>query len=69
MWSMKPASSGLAELDFTPVINEPDLEVSNLLITGKTTSDMDFYRESRLQLSDNLSVVSGTCAEIRSGLQ
>ena len=45
--------------DFTPVINEPDLEVSNLLITGKTTSDMDFYRESRLQLSDNLSVVSG----------
>src|SRR5215475_1445894 len=45
--------------DFTPVIKEPDLEVSNLLITGKTTSDMDFYSESRLQLSDNLSVVSG----------
>ena len=45
--------------DFTPVIKEPDLEVSNLIITGKTTSDMDFYRESRLQLSDNLSVVSG----------
>jgi hypothetical protein len=44
---------------FTPVIKEPDLEVSNLIITGKTTSDMDFYRESRLQLSDNLSVVSG----------
>src|SRR5262245_61498777 len=45
--------------NFTPVINEPDLEVSNLLITGKTTSDMDFYRESRLQLSYNLSVGSG----------
>jgi outer membrane receptor protein involved in Fe transport len=45
--------------DFTPVINEPDLEVSNLLITGKTTSDMDFYGESRLQLTDNLSVVTG----------
>ncbi|HEV2666515.1 MAG TPA: TonB-dependent receptor, partial [Blastocatellia bacterium] len=45
--------------DFTPVIKEPDLEVSNLLITGKTTSDMDFYSESRLQLTDNLSVVSG----------
>ncbi len=45
--------------DFTPVIKEPDLEISNLLITGKTTSDMDFYGESRLQLSDNLSVVSG----------
>src|SRR5499426_1861321 len=45
--------------DFTPVIKEPDLEISNLIITGKTTSDMDFYRESRVQLSDNLSVVSG----------
>ncbi len=45
--------------DFTPTVNEPDLEVSNLLITGKTTSDMDFYRESRTQLSDNLSVVTG----------
>jgi outer membrane receptor protein involved in Fe transport len=45
--------------DFTPVVKEPDLEISNLIITGKTTSDMDFYSESRLQLSDNLSVVSG----------
>src|SRR5215813_976537 len=45
--------------DYTPVVKEPDLEISNLIITGKTTSDMDFYSESRLQLSDNLSVVSG----------
>jgi outer membrane receptor protein involved in Fe transport len=45
--------------DYPSVVKEPDLEVSNLLITGKTTSDMDFYGESRLQLSDNLSVVSG----------
>src|SRR5882672_221116 len=45
--------------DYPSAVNEPDLEVSNLLITGKTTSDMDFYGESRLQLSDNLSVVSG----------
>jgi outer membrane receptor protein involved in Fe transport len=45
--------------DFPSVIKEPDLEISNLIITGKSTSDMDFYRESRLQLSDNLSVVSG----------
>ena len=58
--STKPASSGLAvPLIFSPVIKEPDLEISNLIITGKSTSDMDFYRESRLQLSDNLSVVSG----------
>src|SRR5215813_2934097 len=45
--------------NFTPVVKEPDLEISNLIITGKSTSDMDFYSESRLQLSDNLSVVSG----------
>ena len=45
--------------DFAPVIKEPDLEISNLIITGKSTSDMDFYRESRLQLSDNFSIVSG----------
>jgi outer membrane receptor protein involved in Fe transport len=45
--------------EFPSVIKEPDLEISNLIITGKSTSDMDFYRESRLQLSDNLSLVSG----------
>ncbi|MBO0859964.1 MAG: TonB-dependent receptor, partial [Chloracidobacterium sp.] len=45
--------------DYPAAVDEPDLEVSNLLITGKTTSDMDLYRESRLQLSDNLSVVTG----------
>jgi outer membrane receptor protein involved in Fe transport len=42
--------------DFPSVLKEPDLEVSNLLITGKSTSDIDFYRESRLQVSDNLSL-------------
>src|SRR5499427_8865001 len=45
--------------DFPSVLKEPDLEVSNLLITGKSTSDVDFYRESRLQASDNISVVAG----------
>ena len=45
--------------DFPPVIKEPTFEISNLIIMGKTTSDMDFYRESRFQLSDNISVVSG----------
>src|SRR4030095_473928 len=45
--------------DFVPVIKEPDLEISNLIITGKSTSDMDFYRESRVQLGDSLSIVSG----------
>jgi outer membrane receptor protein involved in Fe transport len=45
--------------DFPSILKEPDLEVSNLLITGKSTSDVDFYRESRLQASDNISVVAG----------
>jgi outer membrane receptor protein involved in Fe transport len=45
--------------DFPAAVKEPDLEVSNLLITGKTTSDPDFYGESRLQLTDNLSIVTG----------
>lgn len=44
---------------FEPALKEPDLEVSNLLITGKSTSDVDFYRESRIQLSDSLSSVFG----------
>jgi hypothetical protein len=35
--------------DFTPLVNEPTLEITNLLIMGKTTSDLDFYREDRLQ--------------------
>jgi outer membrane receptor protein involved in Fe transport len=45
--------------DFPSVLKEPDLEVSNLLITGKSTSDVDFYREDRVQASDNLSIISG----------
>jgi outer membrane receptor protein involved in Fe transport len=45
--------------DYPSVVKEPDLEISNLIITGKTTSDMDFYGETRQQFSDNLSVVLG----------
>jgi len=45
--------------DFQSVLKQPDLEISNLIITGKSTSDVDFYRESRLQLADNVSFVSG----------
>jgi outer membrane receptor protein involved in Fe transport len=41
--------------DFDPAVKEPTLEVTNLLVTGKSTSDVDYYRESRLQLTDNLS--------------
>jgi outer membrane receptor protein involved in Fe transport len=45
--------------DFQSVLKEPDLEVSNLIITGKSTSDVDYYRESRLQLADSISYISG----------
>ena len=45
--------------DFQATINEPALEISNLILMGKTTSDMDSYRESRLQTTDNLLLVRG----------
>ncbi len=45
--------------DFPSVLKEPDLEVSNLLITGKSTSDVDFYRESRAGVSESLSFIFG----------
>src|SRR5205085_3027799 len=45
--------------DFFSVLKQPDLEVSNLLITGKSTSDPDFYEETRAQLSDSLSLIHG----------
>ena len=48
--------------DFPSVLKEPDLEVSNLLITGKSTSDVDYYRETRLQLADSLSYTWGAHA-------
>jgi hypothetical protein len=46
--------------DFFSVLKQPDLEVSNLLLTGKSTSDPDFYEESRTQVSDSLSINHGS---------
>lgn len=45
--------------DFLSVLKQPDLEVSNLLITGKSTSDPDFYEETRAQVSNSLSLNLG----------
>jgi outer membrane receptor protein involved in Fe transport len=45
--------------DFLSVLKQPDLEVSNLLLTGKSTSDPDFYEETRAQLSDSFSIILG----------
>jgi hypothetical protein len=43
--------------DFGSRLKEPDLEVSNLLITGKSTSDLDFYREGRVQFYDGIGFI------------
>ncbi len=45
--------------DFPTVLAEPAIEVSNLLAMGKSTSDVDFYQEDRVQMSDNFSYTSG----------
>lgn len=45
--------------DFFSVLKQPDLEVSNLLITGKSTSDPDFYEETRTQVSESLAISQG----------
>lgn len=45
--------------DFFSVLKQPDLEVSNLLLTGKSTSDPDFYEETRVQLSDSVNIIAG----------
>jgi len=40
--------------DFPSVLKEPALEISNFIIMGKSTSDVDFYSERRFQFSDSL---------------
>jgi carboxypeptidase family protein/TonB-dependent receptor-like protein len=45
--------------DFPSVLNEPTIEVSNLLTTGKNPADLDLYRESRVQVTDNFSYTTG----------
>ena len=46
--------------DFPSVLKEPALEISNLIIMGKSTSDVDFYSERRFQLSDSLTRTAGS---------
>jgi len=45
--------------EFPSAFNDPDLEVPDLLLTGKSTSDVDYYRESMIQGSDNISYLVG----------
>jgi hypothetical protein len=48
-------SFGRRTFNFPSTFNDPDLEVPNLLLTGKSTSDVDFYRESVFEAGDSLS--------------
>jgi len=45
--------------DFTSVLKEPALELSNFIIMGKSTSDVDFYGETRLQFADSVTRSAG----------
>lgn len=45
--------------DFTATVPEPALEITNLLIMGKTTSDMDFYKEDRFQVGTSFLYTAG----------
>ncbi|HLJ26053.1 MAG TPA: TonB-dependent receptor [Candidatus Angelobacter sp.] len=48
-------SFGRRNFNFPPAANDPDLEVPDLLLTGKSTSDVDFYRENTVEIGDTLS--------------
>jgi hypothetical protein len=50
---------GRRTFNFPPSVNDPDLEVPDLLLTGKSTSDVDFYRESSVEAGDSISYLHG----------
>jgi hypothetical protein len=52
---------------YAPITDEPAFEVSDVLLIGKTYSDFDSYRESRIQLADSLLDQVGTHA-IKAGV-
>jgi outer membrane receptor protein involved in Fe transport len=45
--------------DFSAVYNEPSLDISNFIIMGKSTSDIDYYAESRTQIADSMTWTKG----------
>jgi hypothetical protein len=45
--------------DFPSVLKEPALELSNFIIMGKSTSDVDYYRERRIQAADSATHAAG----------
>ena len=52
-------SWGRRNFNFPSADNDPDLEVPDLLLTGKSTSDVDFYRESSVEGEDTFAYVLG----------
>lgn len=52
-------SWGRRSFNFPSADNDPDLEVPDLLLTGKSTSDVDFYRESVFTGQDTFSYAHG----------
>jgi hypothetical protein len=52
--------------DYAPVVSEPNMEISNLIAMGKTTSDPSYYGETRRQFTDNLTH-SWRAHEIKAG--
>jgi outer membrane receptor protein involved in Fe transport len=53
--------------DFSARFNEPSLDVSNFIIMGKSTSDVDYYAETRVQIADSLTWTRGA-HQIKAGL-
>jgi hypothetical protein len=53
--------------DFPSVLKEPALEISNFIIMGKSTSDVDYYSERRFQFSDSLTRIAGS-HQIKAGV-
>src|SRR3989442_5320602 len=45
--------------DFPSVLKEPALELSNFIIMGKSTSDVDLYGETRVQFDDSVTLAKG----------
>lgn len=50
---------GRRDFRFNPRFNQPALELPNLIVMGKSTSDIDFYKEDRVQIADAFTWVAG----------
>jgi hypothetical protein len=53
--------------DFPSVLKEPALELSNFIIMGKSTSDVDYYGETRIQYAHSLTWTTGG-HQVKSGV-